>query len=234
MMYRSKHYLGLVFIVLLSLKGKAQLDLGGGVSAGFPLLYNKNVGNYNHSLGSPAARIQFNYVPPDATFVPSLSFSYSQWLLPVVRFTTDRVLSMKFNTMNFTASAMIRKKIDDKREIRFGPGIGLAILKGKGVSINGNPELISRVIEDSSAFISRLAPYIMLSGEYIFPMSSQVPLFIGIGGQIQYAYFFEGDTRYRVDIEDNQSQYYRLQPELSGHMINPALYAVIYYRFGSR
>lgn len=224
----------IIAILLLSYTSFAQVDIGGGATIGFPLSYNKAVGDYNHASGSPGVRLQFNYVPPDATFIPSVSFTYGQWLLPVVRFGMDKVLSMKFNTMSFTASAMIRKVRDDKKEFIFGPGIGLAILKGRGVSINGKPELINSVLEDSSAFISKLTPYIMLSGEYIMPVTPQAPVYMGIGGQIQYTYFLQGDTKYRVDIVDSQLQYYKLEPELAGHMINPAVYVVIYYRFGER
>lgn len=221
-------------IFFISATSYGQIDIGAGLTMAFPLSYNKAVGNYNHSSGSPGARFQLNYVKPEATFIPSFSFTYGQWLLPVQKFGVDKVLSMKFNTMSFTISGMVRKVLENKKEFIFGPGIGMAVLKGKGVNINGKPELINSVIEDSSAFISSITPYAMFSGEYIMPVTSDAPVYLGIGAQIQYTYFFSGDRTYRVDIVDNQLQYYQLTPELSGHMVNPAVYAVIYYRFGER
>jgi hypothetical protein len=223
----------LVVLLGTSISSFAQVELGAGASIGFPLSYNKNVGDYNHSSGSPGLRMHFNYVKEDATFIPAVSFNYSKWLLPVVRFGTEKVLSMDFNVTALTLGGMIRK-VNGDREFRIGPGIGLAWLKGKGVSINGNPELISNVFEDSSAYITRFTPFVNLSGEYIIPVTSAAPVFLGIGVQLQYAYFFEGDTKYRVDIVDNQFQYYKLEPELSGSVINPLIYVVIYYRFGQK
>lgn len=229
-----RYIFSLLFFLALSFSGFTQSYLGGGVSLGFPLSYSKSAGDYNHSLGSPGARVQFTYLPEDATFGATVGFNYSQWLLPVVKLDAERALSMKFNVMNFNASALIKKTFENKNQLVFGPGIGLALMKGKGVSINGKPELISSIIEDSSAFINRTAPYILLSGEYILPVTSDAPVYMGIGGQIQYLYFFAGDTKYRVDIIDDKLQYYQLQPELSGSVVNPAVYVVFYYRFGER
>lgn len=208
----------------------AQVEGGAGASIGFPLSYSKSVGDYNHSLGSPGVRLHVNYVGEDATFVPSLAFNYSAWVLPVVKIDADRALSMDFNVTALTLSGMIRRVNGDK-EFRIGPGLGFAWFKGKGVSINGKPELVNSIAADSAAYITRFTPFVMLSGEYIFPVTQSAPVYLGIGAQLQYVYFFKGDNKYRVDIVDNQFQYYQLQPELAGSVFNPGIYAVLYYRF---
>ena len=69
--------------------------------------------------------------------------------------------------------------------------------------------------------------------EYIFPMSQEKPLFVGIGGQLQYIYFFDDGATYNVQVTDKQYQALKLNATLKGHLVNPGVQIAVYYRFGN-
>lgn len=226
-------YVSLLLFLICSVTAKAQIDLGLGAEVGFPLMFNKYVGNYNHALGSPGLRAIVMYQPREATFVPSVVLSVAPVQLPVVRIYGDNVLHMDFTAYSAMINGRFRKLMD-KKEFLIGVGVGVSYLKSTGVGVTGKGFAFGNLIADSSQLINTATPVININAEYIFPISSEVPLYAGIGAQIQYAYFFDQNKSYRVDIVDNQFQYYSLQPKLYGHMVNPALFLNIYYRFGNR
>jgi hypothetical protein len=70
--------------------------------------------------------------------------------------------------------------------------------------------------------------------EYRVPISSEKPIGAGIGVNVLYSYYFERNTTWRMDVVDDKYNYYKLNPKLSGHMLNPSIYVVLYYRFGRK
>lgn len=233
--FRSMYRFLIISCLFLSrfFSANAQLNVGIGAEVGFPLMFNKNVGSYNHSLGSPGLRATVSYATEQSAFIPALVVSMASIQLPVVRIIGENVLHMDFTSYNAMLSAR-RRILLDKKEIQFGGGIGVSYLKGNGVGINGKDMQITQIVQDSTEFINVISPMVHVTAEYIFPISSQVPLYAGIGAQIQYTYFLDKQQIYRVDIVDERQQYYTLQPELQGHMLNPSVFLSVYYRFGNR
>lgn len=221
-----------LFILLFCSRANAQLDIGAGANFSFPLTYNNKVGDYHHAEGSPGALVSIRYQPATGSFVPEVTIGISQWILPVVSFGYDHTLSMVFSSLNFTVKGLY-KWTNGNKEYYFGPGIGITYLGGLGSHVNRSDETISQVISDSSG-IKRLTPHVMLSGEYVYPISKNRPWFLGIGLYVQYIYFVNDDTRYSVEVLDKQGQYYKLEPGLTGSMINPGARLSLYYRFGQQ
>lgn len=226
----------LLLLMIFSTPLQAQINLGLGGEIGFPLMFNRNVGDYHHSLGSPGLRATISYTPENATFVPSATVGLASIQLPVERFNVNNVMYMIFTGYTVALNGRLRK-VFDKKEFQYGIGVGVTYLNGNGVGVNGRNGStfeFREYVMDSSEMISMVVPAVNINAEYIFPISSQVPLFAGIGGQLQYSYFYERGREYKVGIVDMQGYYYPLQPKLYGHMINPVLFLNIYYRFGNR
>jgi hypothetical protein len=208
------------------------LDVGAGGQVSFPLLYNKTIGSYNNAESSFGGRLSFSYIKGENSFVPNLVISSARVFFPVARFNNDNVLTMGFRGINATINGRFRK-VWDRKELQYGAGIGVSYFSGTSVGVNGsNAESIS-FISDSSEFINSIMPVVNVNAEYIFPISSEVPLYAGIGAQLQYTYFYDNGNRYRLDVTDGFGQVYNIQSQLLGHMINPVISLTIYYRFGN-
>jgi hypothetical protein len=232
----AKYLYSLLLLLLFSPSINAQINLALGAEVGFPLMFNRTVGDYHHSLASPGLRAIISYTPQDATFVPSAALGIASVQLPVERINTDNFLFMSFTGYTVTVNGRLRKQFE-KKELQYGIGVGVTYLRGTGVGANGRNSSSFQMREfvvDSSEFINMVLPAVNINAEYIFPISSQVPLYAGIGGQLQYSYFYKQGREYKVGIIDMQGLYYPLQPRLYGHMINPILFLNIYYRFGNR
>lgn len=211
----------------------AQWDVGLGAQINFPLMYNKAVGDYNHSLGSFGPSLTARYYPRNMTFYPSLLVHYTQVRLPLVK-EAGTVVGVIFNQLNVVVGANVRKVFDNKRELHYSMGIGISYFDDAGLEISGSDQgNIMSVNAAASAPITRWVPAVTPRIEYVFPMSQEKPLFVGIGGQIQYAYFFDDGAKYDVQVVDKQYQSKKLTATLMGHLVNPGVQLSIYYRFGN-
>jgi hypothetical protein len=196
---------------------------------------NKAVGGYTHYTGVPAVKLHISYLPSEATFVPTLSVTIAPYILPVVRLgITDRALLMHFNTVNLMLQGRVRKSLNKNKELYYGIGVGATYMKGRSVSLSGNQSTYITVIEDSADYIKVIMPQVSLNVEYRVPISSEKPIGAGIGVNVLYSYYFERNTTWRMDVVDDKYNYYKLNPKLSGHMLNPSIYVVLYYRFGRK
>lgn len=215
----------------------AQVSAGVGLQVDFPLLYNKNVGSYNHSLGAVGPRLSLKYIPQNATFYPAVAVNMTAVTLPLIK-TGDIVVNMRFFTLNASVSANHQKVYYNNRELHYGLGIGVCYLNGVGVEVRGAGNDISTnsfvSINEDSTYITSWLPSFHAGIEYVFPISSKKPLFAGIGGKIQYIYVFDNEKKYHISLVDNKYQYYQLEPNLVGHLIIPGIYITIYYKFGRK
>gem|GEM_PF-3265467 len=225
----------LLALMLGGVQAKAQIDAGIGPSFGFPMSFNPNVGSYHHSSGVPGAKVMLTYQPENATFVPTLAVEVAPYILPIVKLgNTDRVLNMNFFTMNAMLYGRAKKVLNNNKELYYGVGIGATYLNGTGVGLSGNQNGYVTVIEDSADYIQIIAPQAALNIEYVIPITSQAPLYLGIGGQVLYSYFFERQTTWHISVVDDQYNLYNLHPKLQGNMLNPGVYLTVYYRFGAQ
>lgn len=224
-----------IVLLLLQLCSYAQADIGIGGAFESPFLMNKAVGGYTHYTGVPAAKLHISYLPSEATFVPTLSVTIAPYILPVVRLgITDRALLMHFNTVNLMLQGRVRKSLNNNKELYYGIGVGATYMKGRSVSLSGNQSTYITVIEDSADYIKAIMPQVSLNVEYRVPISSEKPIGAGIGVNVLYSYYFERNTTWRMDVVDDKYNYYKLNPKLSGHMLNPSVYVVLYYRVGRK
>ncbi len=212
----------------------AQWDVGLGAQVNFPLMYNKAVGDYNHSLGAFGPVISAKYYPRNMTFYPSFAAHLTQVRLPLVK-ESGTVVGVIFTQFNFVVGANIRKTFQNNRELHYGLGIGVSYFQDKGLEIAGtNQGNIASVSSAASAPITRWVPAATPRIEYIFPISQEKPLFVGIGGQVQYIYFFDDGSTYDVQVVTRQYQQLKLKASLRGHMVNPGAQLSVYYRFSDR
>lgn len=227
-------HIGVLFALLsVVADGRAQVDAGIGASFGFPMLFNNNVGGYNHSSGVPGGKVQLTYQPANATFVPTLAVEVAPYVLPVTLLgNTDRVLNMNFFTMNAMLYGRVRKELRNTKVLYYGVGVGAAYMQGRSVGLSGNQNTYLTVIEDSADYIKTIAPQAAFNIEYVMPVSQDVPLYLGIGGQVLYSYYFERQTTWRISVVDDKYNLYNLNPKLQGHLLNPGVYVVLYYRLG--
>ena len=211
----------------------AQYDLGLGLAYESPFLFNKQLGGYNHYSGVPAVRLNFNYLPAQATFLPTVSFVVAPYVLPVTRLgVSDRVLLMDFTTLNLMVQGRIRKELGENYELFFGMGIGATYMTGgSSIGLSGNQAGYINVLQDSADRIKAIMPQVNLNLEYRIPISSEKPISAGLGVNVLYSYYFERSTTWRVDVVDDMNIHYKLYPKLAGHLVNPSVYVVIYYRF---
>lgn len=235
MMMRKLRLLILCCLLAAANKVKAQVDIGIGGDISFPLMFNGFVKGHNHASTVPGVRLAMNYAPQNGNFSGSLVAGFGPVILPVTRFNNDQdVLYMNFTGMNLTLLGRFRKELNNA-ELLYGVGVGATHLQGNRVQISKRSENdISRIIEDSSVYNKATLPAFYANVEYIRPANSSGTLYYGIGAQVQYVYFLDQGIQYRVDIIDKNFQYFNLQPELKGHMINPAIFINLYYRLGSR
>ncbi|MCB9047017.1 MAG: hypothetical protein H6550_12865 [Chitinophagales bacterium] len=212
----------------------AQLDIGVGAELGFPMLFNNYVKGHNHASGAPGARAVISYAPEEATFSGSIIAGISPMILPVERFNGGQdVLYMDFRNANVTLLGRVRKKMNNDAELLYGIGVGANFLKGYRVQISKRSDNdISRIIEDSSLYNKATLPALYLNVEYIRPMGQGSKFYYGIGFQLHYIYMMDQGNNYRVDIIDKNYQYFILQPQLTGQMINPMFFLNVYYRSG--
>ncbi len=224
----------LIFVVAacIGLQARAQVDVGVGAELGFPLMFNGFVKGHNHASGVPGARLVVNYTPGEGQFTGSLVAGIAPMILPVVRFNSGQdVLYMNFTNTNLSLLGRFRKELNNEAELLYGIGVGVNSLKGNRVQISKRSDNdITRIIEDSSFYNKATLPAFYLNVEYIRPLNSTSKVYYGIGAQLHYIYFLDQGTKYRVDIIDKNLQYFTLQPELTGHMLNPMVYINLYYR----
>lgn len=211
---------------------KAQVDIGAGVELGFPLMFNGLVKGHNHASGAPGARVAINYTPKEGAFTGSLIAGISPMILPMLKFNNGQdVLYMNFTNVNVSLLGRFRKELNNEAQLLYGIGVGANFLKGNKVQISKRSDNeISRIIEDSSLYNSATLPAFYLNVEYIRPINKQSKVYYGIGAQLHYIYFLDQGNTYRIDIIDKNFQYFSLQPELVGHMINPMVFLNLYYR----
>ncbi len=224
----------IVLAVALSVNAQAQVDIGVGGELGFPLMFNGFVKGHNHASWVPGARLAINYTPGQGSFTGSLIAGVSPMILPVVRFNGGQdVLYMNFTNTNLSLLGRFHKALDNGAELLYGIGVGVNSLKGNRVQISKRSDNdISRIIEDSSFYNKVTSPAFYLNLEYIRPLNTSSRVYYGIGAQLHYIYFLDQGTKYRVDIIDKNLQYFSLQPELTGHMLNPMVFVNLYYRLG--
>ncbi len=217
-------------------QAQGQVDIGAGADLGFPLLFNSSVKGHNHASGVPGARLVVNYTPGEGKFTGSLVAGVSPMILPVVRFNAGQdMLYMNFTSMNLSLLGRFRKEMNHGAELLYGVGVGVNSLRGNRVQISKRSDNdIVRVIEDSSFYNKATLPAFYLNLEYIRPLNSNSKLYYGIGAQLHYIYFLDQGNTYRVDMIDKNLQYFSLQPELTGHMLNPMVFVNLYYRLGKR
>ncbi|HEY9176228.1 MAG TPA: hypothetical protein VIN07_00995 [Flavipsychrobacter sp.] len=216
------------------IQARAQVDIGAGAELGFPLMFNSFVKGHNHASAVPGARLAINYTPGEGSFTGSLIAGVAPMILPVVRFNAGQdVLYMNFTSMNLSLLGRFRKEMSNDAELLYGIGVGVNSLKGNRVQISKRSDNdIMRVIEDSSFYNKATLPAFYLNLEYIRPLKSNSKLYYGIGAQLHYIYFLDQGASYRVDMIDKNMQYFSLQPELKGHMLNPMVFVNLYYRLG--
>ena len=227
-----KKFMLIAMLSCISARVGAQVDVGAGAELGFPLLFNSFVKGHNHASGVPGARLVVNYTPGEGQFTGSLVAGIAPMILPVVRFNAGQdVLYMNFTSTNLSLLGRFRKVLNNEAELLYGVGVGVNSLKGNRVQISKRSDNdISRIIEDSSFYNKATLPAFYMNVEYIRPLNSTSKVFYGIGAQLHYIYFLDQGTKYRVDIIDKNLQYFSLQPQLTGHMLNPMVYVNLYYR----
>lgn len=227
----KKFILAVVFIGSV-VHAVAQVDIGAGAELGFPLLFNSEVKGHNHASGVPGVRVVINYTPGEGRFTGSLVAGIAPMILPVARFNAGQdVLYMNFTSMNLSLLGRFRKQFDSGDELLYGVGVGVNSLKGNRVQISKRSDNdILQVIEDSSFYNKATLPAFYLNLEYIRPLNSSSKVYYGIGAQLHYIYMLDQGNTYRVDMIDKNLQYFSLQPELTGHMLNPMVFVNLYYR----
>lgn len=222
-------------IVIVGLVGHvahAQTDLGIGGAFESPFLISKAGGGYNHYTGVPALRLDVTALSLGETFHPAATISIAPYILPVSKIGfTDRALLMEFFTVNAMFFAKIVKELPGEKQLLFGVGIGATYLQGTGVSFSGDYTSYTTINTDSAEYIKVVAPQVNLGLEIRRRIASSKHAGVALGVNVIYSYYFQRNTSWRIDIVDNNYNYYKLNPALGGHMINPAVYAMLYYRF---
>ena len=171
----KKIYLSILLVWLLCADTDAQIDVGGGLQVGFPLMFNKTVGNYHHALASFGSRLSATYLPKESGFVPNIVVSMAQLDIPVARLTDNNVVAMGF----FGISAMVNgrfRRVWEQKELQYGAGIGLTYFSGNSTSIHGRGGEEIVVNFSNTDVVERATPMANINAEYIFPISNDAPL----------------------------------------------------------
>lgn len=225
------HLLTIVLSLLLT-QTYAQTSIGIGAQADFPMMFNKYVGGYHHHSGSPGMRLAITHKSRQGSFSPAATISISPAALPVYSISNAFVVSMNFTQLQAVAYGRLHKKFR-KGDIFYGLGVGASYFSGTGISGGGGDNVEFRTaISDSTQFIKTVAPVVALNAEYVAPLFPDKNIYYGLGVQLQYLYFFDDNTTYRIDIIDNNGVYYRAEPRLYGHCFNPMVFLNLYYNFG--
>lgn len=220
----------IVILLLFTFQtARSQIELGLNAEINAPLLFVKNVGDYNHSLAAFNSRFTLNYVPPEATFFPSLTIGYSSILVPMA-FAGNQAISVRFATTSCFLSIGHRKTLG-KGSLDFSLGIGGSYLMQRGIDLSGDSTGVQVL---STGDINLWIPSVNAGAEYTFAISQQVPLYGGVGVHVQYAWFFDKGRQYTFNVNDPASGVYNLQGQLYGHMINPGGFVSVYYRFSGK
>jgi hypothetical protein len=140
---------------------------------------------------------------------------------------------MHFGTLNMMLHGKLKKTLNNGKELYYGLGIGATYMWGNKVSLSGNQNTLLTVLEDSAEYIKTVMPQVCLSVEYRTPITTNKHVGAGIGVNVLYSYYFERSTTWRIDVVDDTYNYYKLNPKLEGHMINPSVYVLLYYTFGN-
>lgn len=204
------------------------MSLGIGPQADFPLMYNKAVGSYNHSLGAFGARFNLKYIPQNTTFYPSLSVNATSIRLPLVK-VADVVVNMQFLQLNANLAVNAYKQLGNNT-LSYGLGVGISWMDGRAIELTGGTK--DRTVFAPPPYITTWMPAVSGNVEYIFPISSEKPISAGIGGKIHYIYFFDNGIKYNSTILDSYQGAIPVKANLQGHMVNPGIYLVVYYTFG--
>lgn len=225
-----KMLIAAAMLLCLNVHGQVEVGVGGELAA--PLLFNGFVKGHNHASAAVGARVAINYTPPDANFTGSVVAGIAPMMLPVVRFNGGQdVLYMNFANTNVSLLGRYRRQLNNEAALMFGIGAGVNMLRGNRVQISQRSENeIARIMEDSTFYNKATLPTVYLNVEYIRPINKGSKIYYGIGAQVQYMYFLDQSDSYRVDIVDKNFQYFRLQPKLEGHLVNPMVFLNLYYR----
>jgi len=223
-----------IMFLLLPICTQAQISIGAGAAFESPFLMSKAAGGYNHYTGVPAGRLAIVYEQANGTFLPVLTVAVAPYILPVSKLgLTDRALLMHFGTLNMMLHGKLKKTLNNGKVLYYGLGIGATYMWGHKVSLSGNQNTLLTVLEDSADYIKTVMPQVSLSVEYRTPISANKHVGAGIGVNLLYSYFFERNTTWRIDVVDDTYNYYKLNPKLEGHMLNPSVYVLLYYTFGN-
>ena len=229
--------LAIFLCLLLPNPSSAQIEVGAGVSLGFPMAFNKYVGSYHHSLGSPGAKLHLSYLPPNGTITPTLALEAAIARLPVSPVgNTGYTISMVFARYTANLYGRFKKELNNAT-LYYGIGIGASKYYHYALesSIRGDENIsITSIQADTVNFQDPLVPNISLNLEYKRKISQSSPTYLSIGGQLHYQYFFDKSTVYRIDVTDSRYQRYRLEPKLFGHVFDPMLYIMISYQLGGK
>ncbi|MEZ5018400.1 MAG: hypothetical protein R2800_15170 [Flavipsychrobacter sp.] len=218
-------------ILITSISTRAQLLLGVGAQADFPMMFNEFVGGYHHQTGNPGFRLAACYESEQSNFSPAATVSISTASLPVQWVANEFVLSMDFVHLQAMLFGRLKKEVNNGL-LYYGVGIGVSHFSGDGVTIGGSDNVqLQTTLSDSSKYIKMLAPTVAFNIEYIRPIANS-NFSYSIGGQLNYFYFYDKTTTYRIDIVDTKGRYFKTSPQLSGHTLNPMLFVNLYYRFG--
>ena len=223
----------LTYFLCLSVRpASAQMALGLGGQVDFPLMFNANVGSFNHALGAFGPRISLSYFPQNSTFYPSISVNTASIELPLAKLNNGLVVNLRF----FQAAATIwanSRKTFNKGELHYGLGIGASYLSSRDVVLTGPSENVTATMLNSSEKATVTPPFNLMT-EYCFPISTEKPLWLGLAAKLQYMYFFDNTVQYSVEIKDNHfGPLPTVSAPLQGHLLNPGGLLSLYYRFGA-
>lgn len=227
----------LLAVLFTCIKSYAQVDIGVGAEFGFPLMFNPNVKGHNHASGVPGGRVILSYTPPQSKFTASVIAGIGPMILPMTRYNTNAedVLYMDFVNTNISLFGRYNAPLANEASLLFGIGVGATFLKGYDAQVSRRSDNeILNILEDSTFYNRTTIPSFYLNLEYVRPIKPGSDVYYGIGAQVQYVYFLDQGKTYRVDMVDQNGQYYTLKPELKGNMINPMVFLNLYYRLGSR
>jgi hypothetical protein len=217
-------------VVLTPVSAQPVLGVAGQVD--FPLMFNANVGSYNHALGAFGPRLSFGYFPQNTTFYPSISVNTAAIELPLAKLNNGIVVNIRFFQASASVWANSRKSLN-KSELHYGLGIGATYLSSRDVVLSGPAENVTFTTLNSSEKAT-VTPNVNLMMEYCFPISKEKPLWLGLAGKLQYMYFFDNTVQYSVTIGDNYQGNIPVSAPLQGHLLNPGALLSLYYRFGQR
>lgn len=225
--------IALLTSVLMPLAAAAQWEAGAGLVLHSPMMYNSSVRSHHHAASTLGGRMNIRHLPRSNGFLPQLDIEAAPMVFPVVR-SGDLVINGEFTYLGASLGSLLHYQISEDASFNYGIGIGAgyfdayAISIYQGVGASGN-----QYTGTSSQRLHTWAPHIKLLAEYSKRISHEIPLFMGISGQLNYNYFI-GGTDLDIALYDQNNILYTRKVSLEGSLINPVVQVQIYYRFGER